>query len=198
MFVVFYTANIVYICVFMNWSTSNCLCDTSMDPWNVCMFVLFKLSNGLLVLLNDVSFSIQTQWEWRTFVPERFIITAWGRVLNKLLVAQLVKIVAHSVEYEVPSHIRKSQPFVHILSQMDQVRVHPSARRSCARDAFPSFQLWLFWAVRATCLVHCTMLWSAKYLASKTNCETSQSEFCPASCYFLLFQMFISPNITSW
>ena len=143
-------------------------------------------------------YSIQTQWEWRTFVPEQFIITAWGRVLNKLLVAQLVRIVAHSVEYEVPSHIRKSLPFVHILSQMDQVRVHPSARRSCARDAFPSFQLWLFWAVRATCLVHCTMLWSAKYLASKTNCETSQSEFCPASCYFLLFQMFISPNITSW
>ena len=38
MFVVFYTVN-WYICVFMTCSTSCCLYDTLMDPWNVCMYV---------------------------------------------------------------------------------------------------------------------------------------------------------------
>ena len=35
MFVVFYPANL-YICVFITCSTSCCLYDTLMDPWNVC------------------------------------------------------------------------------------------------------------------------------------------------------------------
>jgi hypothetical protein len=30
---------IVYICVLMTCSTSYCLCDTLMDPRNVCMYV---------------------------------------------------------------------------------------------------------------------------------------------------------------
>jgi hypothetical protein len=35
MFVVFYTAKIVYICVFITCSTPYCLCDTLMNPWNI-------------------------------------------------------------------------------------------------------------------------------------------------------------------
>jgi hypothetical protein len=38
MSVVFYTLNL-YVCVFMTWSTSYCLHDTLMDPWNVHMYV---------------------------------------------------------------------------------------------------------------------------------------------------------------
>ena len=38
MFVVFYTVNLD-ICVFVTCSTSYCLSDTLMDPWNVCMCV---------------------------------------------------------------------------------------------------------------------------------------------------------------
>ena len=57
----------MYVCLYSNWVT-DCLC---------CWMTSF--------------YSIHTQWEWRTFVPERFIITACGRVLNKPLVAQLVK-----------------------------------------------------------------------------------------------------------
>jgi len=57
MYIIFYTVNIVYgyIFVFMIWSTSYRLCGTGTDPWKVCMVILFKLSNGLLVLLNDVN-----------------------------------------------------------------------------------------------------------------------------------------------
>jgi hypothetical protein len=33
---VLYTVNL-YICVFMTCSTSYCLCDTLMDPWNACV-----------------------------------------------------------------------------------------------------------------------------------------------------------------
>jgi len=43
MFVVFYTVNIVYICVFMTCSTSYCLCDTLMDTWTVCIYVCFTV-----------------------------------------------------------------------------------------------------------------------------------------------------------
>jgi len=57
----------MYVCLYWNWVT---------DCWCCWMTSVY---------------SIQTQWEWRTFVPERFIITVWGRVLNKPLVAQLVK-----------------------------------------------------------------------------------------------------------
>ena len=43
LFLVSYTAKIVYICVFMTSSTSYCICDTLMYPWNVriyvCMYV---------------------------------------------------------------------------------------------------------------------------------------------------------------
>jgi len=42
MFVVFYTVNL-YICVFMTSSTSCCLFDTLMDPWNVYMHVCITL-----------------------------------------------------------------------------------------------------------------------------------------------------------
>jgi len=38
MFVGFYSV-ILYICVMMTCSTSYCLYDTLMDPWNVCMYV---------------------------------------------------------------------------------------------------------------------------------------------------------------
>ena len=38
MFVVFYTISL-YVCVFMTCSTSYCLYDTLMSPWNVCMYV---------------------------------------------------------------------------------------------------------------------------------------------------------------
>jgi hypothetical protein len=38
MFVVFYTANIVYICVFMTCSTYCCVCETLMDPF-ICMCI---------------------------------------------------------------------------------------------------------------------------------------------------------------
>ena len=40
MFTVFDTVNL-YICVFMTCSTSCCLCDTLMDPWNVCVFIYY-------------------------------------------------------------------------------------------------------------------------------------------------------------
>jgi hypothetical protein len=135
-------------------------------------------------------YSIQTQWERRAFVPQRFIIPAWGRVLNKPLVVQLVK----------KSRILWNMKCTAIFARSCRLFISwaRSERRSCAGDAFPSFQLRLFWDVRATCLVNFTVLWSAKYLASKTSREAWRSEFCPASCYFLLFQMFIFPNITSW
>jgi hypothetical protein len=49
LFTVFHTVNL-YICVFMTFSTSSCLYDTLMDPWNVHMYV-------------------RTQWElWSIFV----------------------------------------------------------------------------------------------------------------------------------
>jgi len=35
MSVIFYTVNIMYICVFIMRPTSYCLCDKLMDPWNV-------------------------------------------------------------------------------------------------------------------------------------------------------------------
>jgi len=38
MFVVFYTVNL-YICVFMTYSTSFCINDKLMDPWNVGIYV---------------------------------------------------------------------------------------------------------------------------------------------------------------
>jgi len=37
MFIVFYTVKIVYICICMTCSTSYCLCDTVMNPWNMCI-----------------------------------------------------------------------------------------------------------------------------------------------------------------
>jgi hypothetical protein len=47
MFVALYTVNL-YICLFMTCSTSYCLCDTLVDPWNVCNYKyvmeLFKIS----------------------------------------------------------------------------------------------------------------------------------------------------------
>jgi hypothetical protein len=36
---VFYTVNIVYICVFTTCSTSYCLCDKFMDPWYVYVYI---------------------------------------------------------------------------------------------------------------------------------------------------------------
>jgi hypothetical protein len=55
MFVVFYSVNL-YICVFMTCSTSYCLYDILLDPWNVCMLqrgfnlsVLFLKVVGLFV-----------------------------------------------------------------------------------------------------------------------------------------------------
>ena len=46
MFVVFYTVN-SFICVFMTCSTSYCLYDTLINPWNVCyMYVCTSLHNA--------------------------------------------------------------------------------------------------------------------------------------------------------
>jgi len=42
MCLVFYTVKIVYIYVFMTCSTPCCLCDTLMDPWNICMYVCME------------------------------------------------------------------------------------------------------------------------------------------------------------
>jgi len=39
MLLVFYTVNIMYICLFMTCSVSYCLCDKLFDTWNVCMYV---------------------------------------------------------------------------------------------------------------------------------------------------------------
>jgi len=39
MFSVFYTVKFVYICVFMAFYISRCLCDTIMGPVNVCCYV---------------------------------------------------------------------------------------------------------------------------------------------------------------
>jgi hypothetical protein len=39
MFVLFYTVEIVYICIFITCSISYCLNDTRMDPWNVFMYM---------------------------------------------------------------------------------------------------------------------------------------------------------------
>ena len=144
-------------------------------------------------------YSIQTQWEWRTFVPERYIITAWGRVLNKPLVAQLAKKSRILWNMRCPDMFTRACPlFISWARWIKSVFTHLCVGLAQGMYFLRSFQLRLFWAVLATCLVHCTVLWSAKYLASKTSRETSQCEFCPASCYFLLFQMFIFPNITSW
>jgi len=35
MFIVYYTVQIVYVCVFVTCSTFYCLCDTLTDPWNM-------------------------------------------------------------------------------------------------------------------------------------------------------------------
>ena len=54
MFVVFYTVNL-YICVFMTCSTSYCIYDTLMDPWNtrvrVYMFVCVYPQCNVLPLM---------------------------------------------------------------------------------------------------------------------------------------------------
>jgi len=42
MCLVFYTVKIVYICVFMTWSTPCCLYDTLMDWWNECIYVCME------------------------------------------------------------------------------------------------------------------------------------------------------------
>jgi hypothetical protein len=39
MFVVFYTVKLVYIRVFMNFSTTYCLFDRLMGPWDICVYV---------------------------------------------------------------------------------------------------------------------------------------------------------------
>jgi hypothetical protein len=49
MFLVFHTVKIVYICVFVNCSASCCLCNTLMDPWNVCMYENVHISAVLKV-----------------------------------------------------------------------------------------------------------------------------------------------------
>jgi hypothetical protein len=36
----------VYICVLMSCSTPYCLCDTLMDPWSVCIYVVHQYSNN--------------------------------------------------------------------------------------------------------------------------------------------------------
>jgi len=36
---VFYTVNIVYTCELLTFPTSYCLCDTLLNPWNVCIYV---------------------------------------------------------------------------------------------------------------------------------------------------------------
>jgi len=46
----FYTVKTVYICEFMTRSTSYCLRDTLMDPWNVCMHACMMYA-GMYVCL---------------------------------------------------------------------------------------------------------------------------------------------------
>ena len=43
MYVVLYTVKIVYICVFMNCSTSCYPCEKLMDAWNVRMYVSISI-----------------------------------------------------------------------------------------------------------------------------------------------------------
>ena len=69
MFVVFYIVNL-YICVFMTCSTSCCLYDTLMDPWNisvcvcVCLQIFYVIVFYQLTLLNACSFYIQIYTMW--------------------------------------------------------------------------------------------------------------------------------------
>ena len=39
MLVVFYTVQMVYMCIFMICSTFCCLCDELKDPWNVSVYI---------------------------------------------------------------------------------------------------------------------------------------------------------------
>jgi len=61
MFVVFYTAKIVYICLYDTCSTSSCLRDTLMDVWNVYMYVLFTDCKPLFIYLSVGSSSVSCQ-----------------------------------------------------------------------------------------------------------------------------------------
>jgi len=55
----FYAVKIVYICVFIVFYISCCLCDTIMDPWNVCCYVCMYAKN--LYVNNNNKFLIQSR-----------------------------------------------------------------------------------------------------------------------------------------
>jgi len=79
MFVVFYIVNL-YICVFMICSTSCCLIDTLMDPWNisvcVCLQIHYVIDFYQTTLLDTRSFYIQiyTMWTQINYIKNPYII----------------------------------------------------------------------------------------------------------------------------
>jgi hypothetical protein len=63
MFIVFYIVKIVYICVCMTYSTSYCLCDTVMDPWNVCIYVSDFAMSHKIFPADFVSINVEQSFE---------------------------------------------------------------------------------------------------------------------------------------
>jgi len=49
MFIVSYSVKIVYICVLTTCSTSYCLCDTLMDPWNIQIYMCARACTHVCV-----------------------------------------------------------------------------------------------------------------------------------------------------
>lgn len=52
MIIAYFTVKSVYICIFMTRSTSYCLCDALVDPWNVgmymCMLCVTSMDNAFI------------------------------------------------------------------------------------------------------------------------------------------------------
>jgi hypothetical protein len=72
LFMLFYTTNIMYICVFMTFSTSYCLCDTLMDiKMHVCMYICICMYVCICIL---TVFLYSTFW---AFSSLHILLSLW-------------------------------------------------------------------------------------------------------------------------
>jgi len=62
MFLVVYIVKIAYICIFITFSTSICLCVTLTDPWNVCMHVCMYICTNVCLY---VEFQVTNKMLWK-------------------------------------------------------------------------------------------------------------------------------------
>ena len=86
MFLVFYTVKIVYTCVCMTCSTSYCLCDTLMNPWNVCIYVYIYIYMYVCMYVSDFAMSLITY-------PADFVSTNAQQPLQEVIFEVSIKII---------------------------------------------------------------------------------------------------------